>query len=118
MAKLKLEVARLPIELHVQRLARDGLRIRSHHRLQRAPTGVDVLRIRLLIAAEDRQVFVVPLITPAIVVVRRVVPQRPVQQVRVHRVEVRIERAGLRAEVAAAEGVLLLQDRTARRIRR
>src|SRR5260370_17685044 len=60
MAKRELEGAALDVERHAQGFARDGARIWTYSRFQRAPAGVDGSTICLLVAASDPEALVFP----------------------------------------------------------
>src|ERR1051326_5611450 len=77
----ELEEAALDVEGQMQGLTRDGAGIGAHNGLQCPPARIDVLRIGLLVAREDGEIFVIPQVAALVGVVGSVVPERAVEQV-------------------------------------
>ncbi len=108
MSELKLEEAPLDIEGHAQRLPCDLAGVWTYSRLQRTSARVYVPRIRLLIAAEEGEILVVPLVAALVGVVGRVVPEGKTQQIGLQRPHTRIQRPHLPGKIARAVGPLVL----------
>lgn len=97
------------VEGHVKRLARGALRVRPYDRRQRPAAGVNVtfLAVLDLVSAEDREVLVIPEVSPLVVVLRGVAPQREAGQAGVKRPHVRVHRRGLEGKVVRAVRILV-----------
>ena len=84
-------------------------RIRAHDGGQRSSAGIEAARIGSLVRAENGEVLAVPAVAPLVVVVSRVVPECPAQQVRVERPVAGVQRRGLVSLVARPVGFTLAQ---------
>ena len=108
MPELEVEALAPNIKRHLERFPGDLAGVRAHDRLQRAPTGVEVVRVGLLVTAENGQVFIVPQVAVRVGVVGRVVPERVTHQRIVHRPQGTIHGADDRLKIARFISAFLL----------
>ena len=77
--------------------------------LQGTPARVDVARVRTLVRAIDRKIFIIPQVTMQIVVIRGVVPQRVIEQVIFNCLHTALQSPYLGAEIPSFIGFFPFQ---------
>ena len=97
------------IEGALERRACRCPRVRPHEGSQAPAPESRVHGIVLLIPAEDGQILAIPLVAARVRVVRGVVPDRAVQEVRLDRAEAALERRDLGTEIPCPVGAAMVE---------
>src|SRR5579885_2231843 len=108
MSKYKLKDFAFSLKGHTQRLPCHSPRVGPHRSLERPPARMNIGWIALLVAAEDREVFRVPLIATRVRIVRCIVPEGAIHERILQRAKTPVQRLDLFPEVSSAICLLVI----------